>query len=64
MELGMSPKEAEKIATIARNFALEMHESGMDAEEIKSRFGEIHEQLRRERLDCSESAGALGVNST
>lgn len=46
---GMTRKDAEKVAEAARNFALAMHESGMDANEIRNRFSEIHEQLRRER---------------
>jgi len=46
---GMSPKEAEKVAEAARNFSRAMHDSGMDASEIRNRFAEIHEQLRRER---------------
>jgi hypothetical protein len=46
---GMTRGDAEKLAEAARNFALAMHESGMDAKEIRNRFTEIHEQLRRER---------------
>jgi len=47
---GMTRNDAEKIAEAARNFSKAMHESGMDAKEIRSRFGEIHEQLRRQRI--------------
>ena len=54
MDLGMSREEAERVATIARNLVLEMHEAGMDAHEIRNRFAEIHEQLRRERLGSAE----------
>jgi hypothetical protein len=50
MERGMGRANAERIAAVARNFALEMHESGMDADEIRTRFEEIHDQLQRERL--------------
>jgi hypothetical protein len=49
MAQGMSRENAEKVAEAARNFALAMHESGMDAEEIRNRFAEIHEQFRRDR---------------
>ena len=50
MALGMGRENAERIAMVARDFAIEMHNSGMDAEEIKGRFEQIHEQLRREHL--------------
>jgi hypothetical protein len=53
MAQGMGRANAERIAAIARNFALEMHQSGMDADEIRTRFEEIHDQLKRERLDQS-----------
>ena len=46
---GMTREDAERVVEATRNFALAMHESGMDAKEIRNRFVEIHEQLRRER---------------
>ncbi|NJO54565.1 MAG: hypothetical protein HC829_06745 [Bacteroidales bacterium] len=49
MAQGMTRQEAENAAAAARNFAQAMHASGMDASEIRNRFAEIHEQLRRER---------------
>ncbi len=62
MEMGMSREEAERIATLARDLVLEMHGSGMDAHEIRNRFAEIHEQLRRERLGgTSESVPRAGL---
>lgn len=50
MERGMTRETAERVAEHARDLILEMHASGMDAHEIKTRFTEIQEQLRRERL--------------
>lgn len=55
MQQGMGRATAERIASIARNFAVEMHESGMDADEIRDRFEEIHAQLERERLGHSSA---------
>ncbi len=54
--LGMSVDEAERFAETARGFVIEMHESGMDAHEIKTRFDEIHEQLRRERVNQPQAS--------
>lgn len=50
MESGMGRETAEKVAHVARDLALKMHEAGMDAHEIRNRFAYIHEQLKRERL--------------
>jgi hypothetical protein len=56
MEKGMSREEAEKAVEAARTFALKMHEKGMDAREIRNRFTEIIEQLRRERIGRGDVA--------
>ena len=50
MKLGMSRERAEQIAKIAREMVLDMHNSGMNAGEIRTRFAEIHAQLQQERL--------------
>jgi len=50
MAQGMGRENAERIAAIARRIAIDLHESGMPADEIKVRFEEVHEQLRRERI--------------
>ena len=55
LALGMSREDAERAAEKAREFVLGMHESGMDAHEIKMRFAEIHEQLRRERVERQQA---------
>ncbi len=49
MAQGMSREEAEKAVGVVREFVRAMHESGMDANEIRNRFTEIQGQLRRER---------------
>ena len=50
MELGMEREAAERLARGAADYASQMNDAGMDAHEIRNRFGEIHEQLKRERL--------------
>ncbi|MGZ8322658.1 MAG: hypothetical protein ACXW3N_06070 [Rhodoplanes sp.] len=56
MERGLSREDAEKAVEAARTFVLDMHKDGMDAGEIRNRFIEIHEQLRRERAARGEIA--------
>ena len=48
MDLGMSRENAERIVMAARSFAMGMHESGMDAEEIRDKFEEVYGELRGE----------------
>ena len=57
LALGLSRDDAEKAAEKAREFVVDMHESGMDAHEIKMRFQEINEQLKRERVFQQQSTG-------
>lgn len=61
MAQGMTRKDAESFTQAARDFAQAMHASGMDANEIRNRFAEIHEQLRRERTGKARlnESGAL-----
>lgn len=61
MEQGLSREQAENVVKVAREFALEMHESGMDAREIRSRFDEFVGQLRSERESGDSQVGTSGT---
>jgi hypothetical protein len=61
MALGMSREEAERAAIATRDFIFEMHEAGMSADEIKRRFGHIHADLKRQRLE--REAALMGESS-
>ena len=63
MERGMTREQAEAAAIATRDFMREMEVAGMDGDQIKQRFVEIHEDLKRQRLEgaAREQAGTDGV---
>ena len=62
MERGMSREQAEAAAMATRDFIRDMEAAGMEPEEIKQRFAEIHDDLKRQRLEreAQERTGLSG----
>ena len=62
MERGMTREQAEAAAMASRDFIREMEAAGMEGEEIQQRFAEIHDDLRRQRLEreARENPGLSG----
>jgi len=65
MERGMTREQAEAAAIANRDFIRDMAAAGMEPEEIKQRFAEIHDDLRRQRLEreAREQAELAGEGS-
>jgi hypothetical protein len=57
MERGMSREQAEAAAMATRDFIRDMEAAGMGPEEIKQRFAEIHDDLKRQRLEREAQKG-------
>lgn len=62
MERGMTREQAEAAAMATRDFIRDMEAAGMEGEEIRQRFGEIHDDLKRQRLEreARERTGLAG----
>ena len=60
MEMGMTREEAERAVMATRDFIREMEAAGMSGEEIRQRFAEIHEDLKRQRLEREAASQADG----
>ena len=51
MERGMTREQAEAAAIATRDFIRDVEAAGMEPEEIRQRFGEIQDDLKRQRLE-------------
>lgn len=59
MERGMTREQAEAAALASRNFIRDMEAAGMEPDEIRQRFAEIHDDLKRQRLEREARENAV-----